>query len=62
LADLVAEGRLGDVQSISRAMEVQLFGHRHEIAQLAEFHDWPPDSGSRSIVSDQVLDTISGQA
>ena len=38
-ADLLAERRLGDVQTSRRAPEVQLLGDGDEIAKLAEFHD-----------------------
>ena len=38
LPDLLAERRLRGVQACSRAREAQLVGHRHEIAQVSEFH------------------------
>ena len=40
--DLLAERRLGDVQSRRGAPEVQLLGDGDEIAKLAEFHDLDP--------------------
>ena len=38
LAHLLAHRRLGDVQPLGGAPEVQLLGHRHEVAQLAQIH------------------------
>jgi hypothetical protein len=36
--DLLRQRRSGNVQTLSRATEVQLLGDRHEVPQLAEFH------------------------
>jgi len=38
LADLLAERRLGHVQPLRRAAEVQLLGDGHEVAKVSEFH------------------------
>ena len=40
LADLPAEHRLRDVEALRRAPEVQLFGDRDEVAQLAQVQRW----------------------
>src|SRR6185436_19997079 len=36
--DLTAQGRLRDPQSLGRAPEVQLLGHRDEIAEMPKLH------------------------
>ena len=38
LADLLAQRRLGHVQALRRAAEVQLLGDGDEVAQVAELH------------------------
>ena len=38
LADLLAEGRLGHVQSARRAAKMQLLGHGNEIPEVAQLH------------------------
>jgi hypothetical protein len=38
-ADLLAERGLHDVQALGGTAEVELFGHSHEVAQMAELHD-----------------------
>ena len=38
LADLLAQRRLGHVQALGRAAEVQLLGDDDEVAQVAELH------------------------
>jgi hypothetical protein len=38
LPDLLAERRLRGVQTAGGAREVQLVGHRHEVAQMPQFH------------------------
>ena len=38
-ADLLAQRRLGDVQALGGAAEVQLLRDRDEVAKLAQFHD-----------------------
>src|SRR3954469_15351498 len=40
LADLLADGRLGDVEPLPGAAEVQLFGDGDEVPEMAEFHRW----------------------
>ena len=42
LLDLLAEGRLSGVEPLSGAGEVQLFGDRHEVPQVAQFHLYEP--------------------
>src|SRR3954453_18643874 len=42
LADLLADGRLGDVEPLPGAAEVQLFGDGDEVPEMAEFHRWAP--------------------
>ena len=46
-ADLPRQHRLGDMQRLRGAPEVQLLGHRHEIAHLAQIqvHGTPASSG-----------------
>jgi hypothetical protein len=41
LLDLLAERRLGDVNDLSRAPEIQFFGNGDEIFQMAQFHVRP---------------------
>src|SRR5437868_6269910 len=36
--DLLAQGRLGDMELRSRPPEMQLFGDRQEVAEVAELH------------------------
>jgi hypothetical protein len=36
--DLLAEGGLSDPKALGGPAEVQLLGHRHEVAQVTEFH------------------------
>ncbi len=36
--DLVAQRRLGHVEPLGRAAEVQLLGDRHEVAELTQLH------------------------
>ena len=38
VADLLAERRLRGVESAGGTREVQLFGHRHEVPQMPQFH------------------------
>ena len=38
LADLLADRRLGDVQLLGRAGEVQMAAHRLEVGELMDFH------------------------
>jgi hypothetical protein len=38
VADLLRQGRCRNVKPLRGPTEVQLFGHRHEIAQLSELH------------------------
>jgi hypothetical protein len=38
LANLLADGGLGDVQSFGRAVEVQFLRDGDEVAQMSEFH------------------------
>ena len=38
LADLLAQGRLRDMQALGGAAEVEFFGDRDEIAQVSQFH------------------------
>lgn len=38
VSDLLAQGRLGSVEASSRTAEVQFFGDRREISQVAKFH------------------------
>src|SRR4051794_31478973 len=40
LADLLADRRLGDVEPLRGAAEVQLFGDGDEVPEMAEFHRW----------------------
>jgi hypothetical protein len=37
--DLLTERRLGDAESSGGTSEVQLFGHRHEVLQVAQL-EW----------------------
>ncbi|MGC0360445.1 hypothetical protein RKD25_007734 [Streptomyces sp. SAI-124] len=39
--DLTGQDRLGDVQPLGRASEVELFGHGHEIAELPQIKIHP---------------------
>jgi hypothetical protein len=39
LADLLAQGRLTDIEANCRAAEVQLFRQSHERSQMPEFHE-----------------------
>ena len=41
LLNLPRERRLGDMQALGRAREVQLFSNSHEVAQVAQFHIQP---------------------
>ena len=36
--DLPAQRRLGQVQALGGAPEIQLLGHRHKITQVSQFH------------------------
>jgi hypothetical protein len=54
----MAERGLGDVQTLGGAPEMQLLRHGHEVTQLSQLHD----SFSRSIMSEEVLDTITDGA
>ena len=38
IANLLAQGRLGGVQAVRRAAEMELFGDRHEVAQVPQLH------------------------
>src|SRR5690349_4117451 len=38
LADLLAHRRLGDVQPLCRAAEMQLLGDGDEVAEMSQFH------------------------
>ena len=38
IANLIGERRSGNVKSLSRPTEMQLFGHGYEVGQLAELH------------------------
>ena len=42
LADLLGQRRLGDVQTLSRAAEVQFLGDRAEVPQVAQLHAGHP--------------------
>jgi hypothetical protein len=39
--DLLAQGRLADMQALGRAREVQLFGDGDKVTQVAQFHIRP---------------------
>jgi hypothetical protein len=39
LLDLLAQSRLGQVDSSGGAAEVQLFRNRHEVPEVSEFHN-----------------------
>ena len=41
--DLLADGRLGDVDLLRGTAEMELAGDGHEVLELAEFHDRPCD-------------------
>ena len=41
LLDLLAEGGLRGVQPLRGASKIQLFGDRHEVTQVAQFHGTP---------------------
>ena len=40
LAHLGADPRLGDVHAGGRAREAGLLGHRHEVLELPQLHNW----------------------
>jgi len=54
LPDLLAQGRLTDIEANCRAAEVQLFRQSHERSQMAEFHE-PLNRGGKGTEIPNVI-------